>query len=153
MKKTLAILLSVLVIFSMFGGVMAFAADGEATETMPPVTYRFVNYDGKVIKEFHLQSGQIPTEYAPANPERPAIEGEKEFIFKGWRCDMNGELYYEASTLPTVNVAEGETKIVTFTAEYSEKNIGEYQSFWNFIESIFERINLLFQYFAKWFEF
>lgn len=136
MKKALSVVLSMLVIFSMVS-IMAFAAE-------PPITVKFVDYDGTVIQEVKVVEGTILTEYAPANPVRPDVEGETEYTFKGWRGE-DGNLYYQ-STLPT---PDGSDLEVIYTAEYSEKDVSGYQSFWNFIESIFERINKLFEYFAE----
>ncbi|MBQ8503700.1 MAG: hypothetical protein IJ491_05415 [Clostridia bacterium] len=140
MKKALSVLLSVLVIFSMVG-VMAFAAEE------PAITVQFKDWDGKVVKEIQVDSGTIITQYAPENPER-ADTDDTDYTFAGWRGE-DGELYHK-STFPTPVLAEGETtKTVVYTAEYTEKDTSGYQSFWNFIESIFERINMLFEYFAE----
>jgi len=144
MKKAFSVLLSVLVIFSMVG-VMAFAAE-------PPITVNFVDYDGKVLKTINVLPGAQINEYVPANPER-ADTDTTDYTFAGWK-DENGNLLHK-STIPVApQLAEGEaTKTVTYTASYTEKDTTGYQTFWNFIESIFERINMLFQYFAEIFGF
>lgn len=142
MKKALSVLLSVLVVLSMFS-VMAFA---EGTE--PPITVKFVDDDGTtVIKEIKVEAGAILTQYAPENPVKPDVEGETEYTFKGWVAE-DGTIYY-ANTLPT---PDGSDLEVVFTASYSAKDVSGYQSLWNFIESIFERINKLFEYFATVFQ-
>lgn len=142
MKKALSVLLSVLVVLSMFS-VMAFA---EGTE--PPITVKFVDDDGTtVIKEIKVEAGAILTKYAPENPVKPDVEGETEYTFKGWVAE-DGAIYY-ANTLPT---PDGSDLEVVFTASYSERDVSGYQSLWNFIESIFERINKLFEYFATIFQ-
>lgn len=138
MKKALSVLLSVLVVLSMFS-VMAFA---EGTE--PPITVKFVDDDGTtVIKEIKVEAGASLPQYAPENPVKPDIEGETEYTFKGWVAE-DGITYY-ANTLPT---PDGSDLEVIFTASYSAKDVSGYQSFWKFIESIFERINKIFEYFA-----
>lgn len=144
MKKALSVLLSVLVIFSMVG-VMAFAAE-------PPITVNFVDHDGKVLKTINVMPGAEINKYVPENPERPDTD-TTDYTFAGW-LDENGNLLHK-STIPVApQLAEGETaKTVVYTASYTEKDTTGYQSFWNFIESIFERINMLFQYFAEIFNF
>ncbi len=143
MKKALSVLLSMLVIFSMLG-VVAYA---EGEENL--VTVEYYN-EGSLIKTVKVAPGTIIDEYVPANPSKPATETE-EYIFKGWRCDLDNKLYYEETVQYIFEDCEAGST-VRFYAEYSVKDIGSRQSFWNFIESIFERINLIFQYFAKIFE-
>ncbi len=144
MKKALSVVLSVLVIFSMLG-VMAFAADE------PPITVKFVDYDGSIIKEIKVTPGTILTPYVPEAPERADTE-DTDYSFIGWKAE-DGKTYH-ASTFPTPTLAEGETtKEIIYTADYSEKDTTGYQSFFKFLESIFERINLIFEYFARWFDF
>lgn len=138
MKKALSVLLSMLMIFSMVG-VMAFA-EGEETET---VLVEFIN-EGQVIASIEAVPGTILNKYAPEYPTKEDTETTR-FTFKGWECSEDGKLYYANSTLPVP--AEGQTKI-TFTAVYSEEDLSDRMTFWNFIESIFERINLIFEYFA-----
>ena len=146
MKKTLALLLAMLVAFSMFS--MAVAAEGTVKVT-------FVS-DGIVIREVELAKGEaIIPDYVP--------QLEKEFIteikdpetgdtsktkhtFKGWKSSIDGEYYYEG-TMPAAS------EDVIYTAEYMTEDYSERQSFWQLVESIFERINLLFRYFATIFNF
>lgn len=142
MKKALSVLLSVLVVLSMFS-VMAFAEDAQAP-AQSLVTVKFVDDDGTtIIKELQVEAGTILTKYAPENPVKPDVEGKTEYTFKGWVAE-DGTLYY-ANTLPT---PDGSDLEVIFTASYSAKDVSGFQSLWNLIESIFERINLIFQYFA-----
>lgn len=133
MKKALSLVLAMLVLFSM----TAFMASAEDL-----VTVKFIN-DGVVVHEVHIEAGASIAEYAPENPSKTATE-TTEYTFKGWRCDLDGELYYE-NTLPVV---PEEATAITFTAEYSESDVEVRQTFWNLVESIFHRINLIFQYFA-----
>lgn len=145
MKKALSVLLSVLVIFSMVG-VMAFA-EGEATEGNL-VTVVFKDGDN-VLASIQVVPGTNLTQYAPEEPTKPATE-ETEYIFKGWdyvECETDGDRVYYSAGLPTVGEED-----MTFVAVYSENDISGYQSFWNFVESLFERINRLFEYFAEIFQ-
>ncbi len=146
MKKALAVLLSVLVIFSMLGVV----ASAEDINTEDHVTVEYYDDDGKQIKVFYVLPGTIIDSYVPENPVKQDTETER-YIFKGWRCDFDGELYYKNTVQYVFEECEAGS-VIKFHAEYSVENIEERQTFWNFIESIFERINLLFQYFAKIFE-
>ncbi len=138
MKKTLALVLAVLVAFSMF----AFATSAADSEL---VKVTFIN-DGKEYSSFELLPGTVLTPYMPENPTK-APDGSNEYIFKGWAVSEDGELYFK-NTIPAVG-----TEDVTYMAIYSAKEIKESQTFWEFIESIFARINLLFQYFAAIFDF
>ena len=146
MKKTLALILAVLVAFSMFT-VATFAEDAEAKST---VTVTFVNNDA-TYAVVDIIPGTPITAYTPADPTRASdvdAEGNvtKEYIFKGWSTAGSDELYYR-NTIPAP------TADITYVAVYSEKEVGETQTFWSFIQSIFARINLLFQYFAEIFSF
>ena len=138
MKKALSLVLAVLLLFSMTA-VMA-----SAEENL--VTVKFIN-DGFVVKEVDLEVGASIITYAPENPQKKATE-TTEYIFSGWVCDLDGKTYYQ-NTLPVV--PEDVTEII-FVADYSESDIEVRQTFWNLVESIFARINLIFQYFAKIFE-
>ena len=147
MKKTLALVLSLLVAFSMFS-VMAAAAD--------QVTVKFIyetEDDSEVIATVIVAPGtqikpddvpQIPTEFK-ADKDGKTYK----YTFKGWKSSVDGEIYY-ASGIPT---PDGSKATVVYTAEYAVEDYSERQSFWNLVESIFERINLLFEYFATVFNF
>lgn len=142
MKKALSVILSMLVIFSMVG-VMAFAADEALVNVV------FLDDNGETIHNVQLAEGTNISSYAPENPSKPDTD-TTEFIFKGWdyvESETDGDRLYYKNGLPT---ATGET--MTFKAVYSENDISGYQSFWNLIESIFERINRLFEYFAEIFQ-
>lgn len=162
MKKALALILSLLVAFSMFAVVAS--AEGEAEQKT--ITINFVyqtpgegGEDAEVVESKAISTVTIaPGVYVPASvvPEvvtgfkGVAADGKKyKYTFKGWRSDADGALYYAG----TIKFAEDTPSVVTMTAEYAMEDISERQSFWNLIESIFERINLLFEYFAKVFNF
>lgn len=146
MKKALALLLSVLMIFSMVG-VMAYAED--TTDPAEPTEEELVTVifkDGDVIlKTIKVKPGIIITAYAPENPEKPDTETTR-YTFKGWQSSVDGEIYYR-STLCTPQDAS--VKEIVYTAVYSEKDISGRQTLWEFIGSIFTRINMIFEYFAK----
>lgn len=148
MKKALALILSLLVAFSMFS--VAVAAVEEETKT---VTVTFVN-GGVTEGTLVLAAGTaiyaedvpgVETEYYTEE----VVNGEKKeykHTFKGWKSSVNGNLYFPGA-MPNP------TSDVTYTAEYSVEDYSERQSFWNFIESLFERLNILFEYFATIFNF
>ncbi len=143
MKKALSIVLSLLVIFSVFSCVAVAASDAT-------VTVQFVS-DGKILKTDTLHAGDAII--APANPSKAATE-EKEFTFVGWTEDENGEgKVYQASNLGLVPADLADGTVITYYAKFAEDEVVVRQTFWNFIESLFERINLLFEYFAAVFGF
>lgn len=139
MKKALALLLSLLVAFSMLS-VVAVAGD-DAEEGL--VNIIFV-VDGVTVADVKIQPGDTLAPVTPDNPEKQDTETIR-YTFKGWRSSQDGNLYYK-STIPN---PDGSVAQITYTAEFTEEDISEYQSLWNLIESIFERINLIFEYFAK----
>ena len=145
MKKTLALILAVLVAFSMFS-FATIAADGDL------VNIKFMN-NGKVYHSIDVRPGEALTPYVPADPTRePDVDANgkvvTEYIFKGWAISEDSDVLYFKNTLP----AAGEED-VTYMAIYSAKEVRESQTFWEFIESIFARINLIFEYFARIFDF
>lgn len=146
MKKTLALALALLMAFSMFG-VMAFAAN----EADPPITVKFV-VDGETYKTIKVNSGENLAPYLDTYPSKQDTD-TTEYTFAGWKAEGDENLYFN-TTLPVPELGEGEiTKEIVYTAVFSEKDISGRQSFLNFIESLFARINLLFEYFATIFNF
>ena len=135
MKKTLALILAMLVALSMFS-VAAFAADDTVTIT-------FVNGDETTVVEVPV--GADMETYAPANPVKENTEKAK-YTFTGWTAEGSEEVY-SAAQLPAA------TENATYVAKYAEEEIKEGQSLLKFIATIFERINLIFEYFAKIFGF
>lgn len=144
MKKALSVILSVLVIFSMLGMAVSAADDGL-------VNIQFViREEGKedvVLKELNVAPGiNIVSQLADLeDPVKEPADGV-EYIFKCWENAANGH-QTSTSNIPPA----GETDVV-YVAVFAEQEIRENQSFWAFIESIFERINMIFEYFAKVFE-
>ncbi|MBQ6601155.1 MAG: hypothetical protein IIX36_05880 [Clostridia bacterium] len=154
MKKALALVLALLVAFSMFS-IATFAAEGDT------VKINFV-YKTPGIDEGNsnpedastgintvtlIKGGYLPADAVPQITEEfeGMIDGKTyRFTFKGWRSSVDNELYYAG----TIHFADDAPDEVTFTAEYAMEDISGRQSFWNFIESLFERINKIFEYFA-----
>ncbi len=140
MKKALSLLLALICAFSFF--TVAFAAEGDEATV---ATIHVVFMDGDtILREVDVAPGTMLTPYAPANPEKADTDTTR-YTFKGWR-GSDGELYVSQSTLPSPSTD------ITFTAEYAEEDISENQSFLAFFASIFDRINKIFEYFAKIFE-
>ena len=149
MKKALALLLSIIAVFSMFG-IVACAA--EETDTSNLVAVIFCDETGEKVlaMNFYAPGKVVGGDKFPEDPSKEAT-ATTEYIFKGWRCSVDGELYYQNKPYTISENAKGGDSI-KFTAEFAEKEITATQSFWNFVESVFARINLIFQYFAKVFE-
>ena len=105
MKKIIAVLLSVLLLFSALS-VVSFA-EGE-DEEKPIYKITFVDYDG---------------------------------------TSDGGATTYSGNTLPLA------TADVTYTAVYAENKKGDNLTFWQLVASIFARINKIFEYFNKIFDF
>ncbi len=158
MKKTLAIVLTLLVAFSMFTVVAS-------AETEDLVTVKFVyvtEKDADVIETIHVAPGtviateeyvpDIPTEFKRQVKDDDGNDVELKYVFKGWKSDVDGAVYYPAQ-LPTVAETTAAGTVITYTAEYSITDVTENQSFWEFIASLFARLNVLFEYFATIFKF
>ncbi len=159
MKKALSILLSVLIIFS----VASFAFAEDATVTEPPITINFY-VDGILKQTIKVSEGDKATASyvvtAIGNPESEAANESATYTFDGWvPCDENGnkvesDVKYYSGTFPAHYLKEGETESVynycaTFVVEEKDtENI----TFWQLIQSIFARMNSIFEYFAKIFE-
>ena len=149
MKKALAVVLSLLMAFSMFG-VMAFA-EGETTEELPPINVIFT-VDGTVVQSVHVNSGEYLTAYVPKTPTKADTDTTR-YTFKGWKTEGDDTIYY-TSTLPVPTLEEGETsKTIEYYAVFAEEDISTNQSFLEFIKSVFERFNLILEYFATIFNF
>lgn len=140
MKKIIAVLLSVLVIFSAVG-IAAFAEDGVDENTYYTIT--FVDYNGEKLASRQVRHGDIVN--APANPTRESTD-DVDYTFKGWSAD-GGETIYYPNTIPVA------TADVTYTAIYAETGHKDIMTFWDLIGSIFRRINMIFEYFNKIFDF
>ncbi len=135
MKKTVSLLLAIIMIFSAFGMTFAFAE-----EVKPVYTVTFVDYDGRVISTVQAEEGE--TLIAPAYPTREDTDTMK-YIFKGWKAE-NDDNYYHQNTIPAVS---GNT---TYTAVYSEQKIEKPVTFLSLIASIFARFNKLLEKIFGW---
>ena len=139
MKKTLALILAMLVAFSMFS-VAAVATDNL-------VSVQFVDYDGKEIQSSSVTIGESISAYAPDDPVRENTD-KAEYTFAGWKSNNPEDTkVYSKYQLPAA------TENVIYTATYSEEKVTSGQNLLQFFRSIFERINLIFQYFATIFNF
>lgn len=144
MKKALALILSMLVIFSMFG--MVAAAEGEETKLVSvtfmvdgEVYYYIECLPGANIVE-RLQQGDNKLE----TPEKDLGDGYV-YTFKHWENADNGDIRF-AGNIPPVN------EDTVYNAVFNVEEKVDAQSFWAFVTTIFERINMIFEYLAKVFE-
>ncbi len=143
MKKALSLLLSVLMIFSCM--TVAVFAEDAAPDAPVYYTIRFVDWDWDGSDETVLSSapyspGEVVT--APANPTRKSDDKKIEYIFKGWSAD-GGKTIYHAGTIPIA------TEDVTYMAVYAENKKSDTLTFWQLVQSIFARINKIFEYFNE----
>ena len=164
MKKALSVVLSLLVILSMFGMVSA-AEEAEATQpAYKPgvVTIKFMNGETlyreiKVMPETPFVNRLLEGSEALGIPEKKDPEGKIEYIFEGWKNEATGEVRTTGG-IPMVEKQLNEdgtpveNRVITYIAVYAEKDIVANQTFWAFIQTIFARINMIFEYFAKIFE-
>ena len=139
MKKTLALILAMLVAFSMFS-VAAFAEDDLVTVT-------FEDYDGRVIEVHKVSVGEALTPYVPENPVRENTDTAK-YTFRGWQIKGSDD-----ETIYLSNALNPADEDITYKAVYLEEKVATGQNLLQFFRSIFERINLIFQYFATIFNF
>lgn len=157
MKKALSIVLSVLVIFSMFSMAVSAAPGEDYNENIVTITFKV---EGEVYKEIKVMPGALFNEYlieggvAELVPPTKASTETTKYIFRCWVNEADGS-EGQPGTFPAAPKAEeGETQItqVTYVADFTPVDIIENQTFWAFLQSIFERINKIFEYFAKVFE-
>ena len=165
MKKVVSVLLAMLMVFSCFG-VMAFAEDGEQVEVR--VEYLKLNEEGKaetfttktklIDKGAEISSAEMqewlydmPREFSEdyeVTEDGYTRTETKTYTFKGFvkAGDESGQLYYFGST--------GEINENTvFVAQYVIKDTIDTVTFWELVQSIFARINRIFEYFNAIFNF
>lgn len=147
MKKTLSLLLAVLMIFSVCSVTLASAEE----ETVKYVTVRFYNWDMteyvdevKVIEAGTKFAGPVD---APVRATEEKDGLEYVYTFKGWAKLVNGtadesKLYY-SQTFDYV------TEDTQYIAVYSVEEREPAMTFWNLIEMIFSKFNMIFEYFFK----
>lgn len=174
MKKVLSLLLAALMLFSCCG-VMAFAADGD--EIKEPITVTFKYYvltfdengvaNGVEYKELNktMEKGAAITNkmmntWLDEMPKQVGFDYQveedyttrtetKTYTFKYFTAEgfEDGErLTFEGS------VSEISEPTV-FIAQYNLEDTIDYVTFWEFVQSIFARINKIFEYFAAIFGF
>ena len=141
MKKTLAVLLAVLVALSTLS-VAAFAVDK---------TVKFM--DGKTelgVVQFTVGAGDLSAS-VPENPTK-ASDGKYEYTFKGWQLegDKSGVLYQKGTIK---NPIESDPDTIIYNAVYAQQEIYENQTFFQLVASIFARINDMFRRLAALFRF
>lgn len=144
MKKILSLLLAAIMIFSVSAFTLAGAAD--------VVTVTFYAHDGVTVieqKNDVVSGGKFT---GPANaPEREneVIDGlEYIYTFKGWAV-LNEDGTYDDSVLYYSQTFDYVTEDTDYIAVYSEKTREPVMTFWNLIEMIFSKFNMIFEYFSK----
>ncbi len=156
MKKALSVILSVLVIFSMFGMVAAAAPEGYVNTGLVTIEFQVDGVVYKTIKtepELNFVNRVVAGGDAELGiPEKASTETTR-YIFECWRNKANDH-ETQTGNIPAVqkdNEGYYPQKVV-YEAVFAEEDIIENQTFWAFVQSIFARINMIFEYFAKVFE-
>lgn len=148
MKKVIAMLLSVLMIFSAFG-VLACAENEDGASKNYVIN--FVDYNGETLKSVEVAENAIVK--AAANPSRASDydDSGKEltrYVFKGWAV-LNEDGSFDANKTYHENTIPVATADVTYIAVYSSQDVSSNQTLLQFIRSVFYRINLIFEYFFR----
>lgn len=142
MKKALSVFLAVLMIFTAFGAVMAYAEDGDAEI----YTIIFNDEDGTLIATREVPYYDVVK--APKNPTKADTVNEDgktvTYTFEGWN-DGESDVIYHASTIPVATADK------TYTAVYSAQVEGDNLTLMAFFRSVFARINIIFEYFYRLF--
>lgn len=175
MKKVLSVFLAALMLVSCFG-MMAFAEDGGEIKETGLVTFKFLvpvtDAEGKVteVKEFVqtqqiennsvITSGQMNTwlsempkkieidySYTEDNYTRTETKSYTFLYFTIEGGDDGERFLFEGTGEKTI--ADG----TVFVAQYEMKDTKDNTTFWEFVQSIFARINLIFEYFSEIFGF
>lgn len=142
MKKALSVFLAVLMIFSVFGATVAFAAE-EEEKTYYTVTFIYIQGNNEEITEIR-RVAEGETVIAPNYPVR-SDSSKVRYTFKGWQAEGDPKLYHQ-NTIPPV------TADVTYVAVYSEQPINEETlSFLSVITYIFSQFNRIFEKLAEYF--
>lgn len=158
MKKTLAVVLTLLVAFSMFS-VAASAATVSVEDADFVVTFMKDGIPVGTVGYSDLANAEaadfpdeeiVPQQYEADKYDEESKENKRyRYKFVGWRSEVDGQLYYPG----TLSKHPATEKYITLVAEYSVEDLSERQTFWQLIESILARINLIFEYFATIFNF
>ena len=175
MKKVLSVFVAAIMLFTCFG-VMAYAEDGG--EIKDPATAKFTylvpTYDAN-----GNANGAEKTTITVLFENNSVFTSD---LMNTWLRDMPKQVVYQydvdeygSSRKETVTYTfdyftieghdEGErykfegtgekvmTDGVVFVANYTKKDTGDTVTFWELVQSIFARINLIFEYFAEIFGF
>ena len=137
MKTVISVVLAVIMLTSMLA--IGFVHAEDAAETTYTVT--FVNYDGTVLSQDNTyKTGEIII--GPEYPTRESTD-TMEYKFKGWQDSRDGKIDSNGTFLLV-----GEED-VTFTAVFVESEKPERVTIMSFIASLFQRLNMIFEYFSK----
>lgn len=149
MKKALSVLLAVLMMFSLCS--VAFAKDSEDSASKQQVVLTFLNHD--------LTTYETKVAYANEKFTGPAvsptranetIDGkEYSFKFRGWAEYNNGEVGEKIYNTQTFDYVSADT---TYIAVYAKEEVEEIMTFWNLIQMIFSKFNMIFEYFFEIFK-
>lgn len=169
MKKVLSVLLAALMLVSCFG-MMAFAEGGAEIKDPVYVTVKYLalNENGdaqeyttgpKVVEKGAAVPAAVMEEWLLDMPREFSDDYEvtedgytrtetKTYTFKGFvkEGDESGQLYYFGST----DTIDSNT---VFVAQYKIEDTIDYVTFWELVQSIFARINRIFEYFSEIFGF
>jgi len=175
MKKVLSVFLAALMLFTCFG-VMAYAEDGGEIKEPGIITFKYLvnTYDEngepngveEIAPTYQIENNSVltsdqmntflrdmpkqvsyqytVTEYGSSRKETVTYTFDY-FTIEG---HDEGERYKFEGTGETL-IADG----TVFVANYVKKDTGDNVTFWEFVQSIFARINLIFEYFAAIFGF
>ena len=170
MKKVLSVFLAALMLFTCFG-VMAYAADGDENKVPIEVTFSYLVYTYDSYGDPNGVDDCTETWQAEKNAD--ITSGQ----LNSWLKEMPKELSYQydveeygSSIKETVTYTfkyftmegdetgykytfEGIDKEVlsadrVFVAHYDKEDTIDNVTFWEFVQSIFARINRIFEYFA-----
>ena len=171
MKKVLSVFLAALMLFSCFS-VMAFAEETEKKTVTITFKYLVPNEDAtgteervvEIEKEIENDLGAVLTSeqmdyYLDAMPREfsysydaddfPTRKESRTYKFMRFasEADPSYKITFAGSGSQVFE------KDIVFVAEYDIDDTGEYTTFWEFVQSIFARINVIFEYFSQIFGF
>ncbi len=156
MKKVLSVLLSLVLMFSLTA--VAFAEGADEPDYSGYVNIYFI-VDGAEIGAVHALPGEVITQdivNVAGNPSKEATD-EVKYIFEGWYAAEAVDGEYKVvdgaeKQIASTFKAPTEAGDYYYVAVFYEESIQASTTLWSFFQSIFARINLIFEYFAKVFE-
>lgn len=175
MKKVLSVFLAALMLFSCFG-VMTYAADGDEIKEPGEVTFRYLvnTYDEngepngveyydqvQVIENNSVITSEQMNTWLLLMPKEASYQYTVEEYSTSRKETMSYTFMYftveglEDGTRYTFEGTGADTIAdgTVFVAQYEEKDTGDTTTFWEFVQSVFARINMIFEYFAAIFNF